>query len=233
MAREAAALGLAVVKPADMRATEVHERLAARRAPTCSRSWRSARSYRRHCSRCRAPGCLNLHGSLLPGLPRRLAGAARAVGRPRRGPACARSSWTTASTPATSCCRRAEPVREDDDAASLAARLAELGGPLLAESCVLAHEGRAPRTPQDRTAGSYAKKLKKADGAVDWTLPARTVWHHARAVTPWPGATAGHAGRRFIVLASHPGTRAVARRAKCWPWTRTVSWWRAVRMPCA
>ena len=44
------------------------------------------------------------------------------------------------------------------------------------------------------------------NGAVDWALPARTVWHHARAVTPWPGATAGFGGRRLIVLASCPET---------------------------
>ncbi|MCE9628024.1 MAG: methionyl-tRNA formyltransferase, partial [Candidatus Eisenbacteria bacterium] len=97
-----------------------------------------------------------------------------------------------------------EPVRDDDDASSLAARLAELGGPLLASSALLAASGKAPRVAQDRTAGSYAKKLKKQDGIVDWTLPARAVWSRARAVTPWPGATAMFRGKRVLIVRSRP-----------------------------
>ena len=75
---------------------------------------------------------------------------------------------------------------------------------MLAESLVQAFEGHAPRQAQDRAAGSYAKKLKKVDGAVDWTLSARTVWNRARAVTPWPGATAGYQGKRVLLLQSQP-----------------------------
>jgi methionyl-tRNA formyltransferase len=71
-----------------------------------------------------------------------------------------------------------------------------LGAPLLAESLVLAFAGRAPRHPQDRAAGSYARKLTKRDGVVDWTLRADEVWQHQRAVTPWPGATTAFRGRR-------------------------------------
>jgi methionyl-tRNA formyltransferase len=92
----------------------------------------------------------------------------------------------------------------DDDAASLSARLAGEGAPLLAESLVLAHEGRAPRTPQDPAAGSYARKLKKEDGVIDWSLDALSVWNRARAVTPWPGAATAAHGRRLIVRRSRP-----------------------------
>ena len=68
----------------------------------------------------------------------------------------------------------------------------------------LAAEGRAPRTPQDRSAGSYAKKLRKEDGVVEWALPARLVWTRARAVTPWPGATTAFRGRRVQLLRTRP-----------------------------
>jgi methionyl-tRNA formyltransferase len=202
VAREAVALGLPVDKPADMRSPVVRDALAAEQADVFAVVAFGAILSPALLALPRA-GCLNLHGSLLPGY--------------RGASPVQRSLWDGASE--TGVCTifmddgidtgdivlsAREAVRDDDDAASLAGRLAALGAPLLAESCVLAHEGRAPRTPQDRSAGSYAKKLKKADGAVDWALPARTVWHHARAVTPWPGATAGHAGRRLIILASHP-----------------------------
>ena len=202
VAREAVVLGLTVDKPADMRSPEVRDALAADHADVFAVVAFGAILSPALLALPRA-GCLNLHGSLLPDY--------------RGASPVQRSLWDGVAE--TGVCTlfmddgidtgdvvlaARESVRDDDDAASLAARLAALGGPLLAESCVLAHEGRAPRAPQDRSAGSYAKKLKKADGAVDWALPAKTLWHHARAVTPWPGATAGHAGRRLIVLASHP-----------------------------
>jgi methionyl-tRNA formyltransferase len=75
---------------------------------------------------------------------------------------------------------------------------------LLAESLGLAFTGRAPRMSQDRTAGSYAKKLRKSDGIVDWTLDAVTIWNHQRAVTPWPGATSTIRGTALTLLRTRP-----------------------------
>src|SRR5262249_10581612 len=145
-------------------------------------------------------GCVNLHGSLLPEY-RGASPVQRALwdGRTETG-VCTLFMDEGIDTGDVIACRR-EPIRHDDDPATPAARLAGLGGPLLAESLRLAAEGRAPRTPQDRAAGTYAKKLRKEDGVVDWSLPARTVWAHARAVTPWPGATTSFRGRR-VLLAS-------------------------------
>jgi methionyl-tRNA formyltransferase len=204
VAREAAALGLPVSKPADMKAPEVRDALAAENADVFAVVAFGAILTPAVLALPRA-GCVNLHGSLLPDY-RGASPVQRALwdGRSETG-VCTIFMDDGIDTGDVVLTAR-DVVRDDDDAATLATRLAELGGPLLAESCVLAHEGRAPRSPQDRAAGSYAKKLKKTDGAVDWALPAKEVWHHARAVTPWPGATAGHAGRRLIVLASHPAT---------------------------
>lgn len=101
-----------------------------------------------------------------------------------------------------------EPIEPGDTAGTLAVRLASIGAPLLAASLALAHEGRAPRTPQPETGASYAKKLTKSDGIVNWTLDAVTVWNHARAVTPWPGATTGHGGKRLLIARSAPESAA-------------------------
>ncbi len=202
VAREASALGLPVAKPADMKAPEVREMLAAERADVFAVVAFGAILTPEVLALPRA-GCVNLHGSVLPDY-RGASPIQRALwdGRAESG-VCTIFMDDGIDTGDVVLVAR-EPIRDDDDAATLAARLAELGAPLLAESCVLAHEGRAPRAPQDRAAGSYAKKLKKKDGAVDWALGSREVWHHARAVTPWPGATAGHAGRRLLLLASRP-----------------------------
>ena len=193
-------LGLPVVKPEDMKAPEVLDRLAAERADVFAVTAFGAILTPAVLALPRA-GCLNLHGSVLPDY--RGASPVQAAlwdGRATTG-VCTLFMDNGIDTGDVVLVRE-EPIRDEDDAGTLAARLAELGAPLLAESCVLAHEGRAPRAKQDRAAGSYAKKLKKSDGAVDWSLPARVVWNHARAVTPWPGATAGFGGKRVIVLAS-------------------------------
>ena len=202
VAAAAAARGLPVLKPADMKAPEVRERLAAERADVFAVTAFGAILTPEVLALPRA-GCLNLHGSLLPDY-RGASPVQRALWDGRAVTGVCTIFMDEGIDTGDVVLAREDAIRDDDDAASLAARLAELGAPLLAESCVLAHEGRAPRAPQDRAAGSYAKKLKKSDGAVDWALPARTVWHHARAVTPWPGATAGYGGRRLLLLASRP-----------------------------
>jgi methionyl-tRNA formyltransferase len=42
--------------------------------------------------------------------------------------------------------------------------------------------------PQPAEGASYAAKIKKEDGRIDWRLPAKTIWNRLRAFTPWPGA---------------------------------------------
>jgi methionyl-tRNA formyltransferase len=202
VAHEAVALGLPVSKPEDMKAVAVREALAAERADLFAVVAFGAILTPDVLALPRA-GSINLHGSLLPEY-RGASPIQRALwdGRAETG-VCTLLMDDGIDTGDVILSAR-EPIRDDDDAATLAARLAELGAPMLAESCVLAQAGRLPRTPQDRAAGSYAKKLKKRDGAVDWTIAAHDVWHHARAVTPWPGATAGWAGKRLLLLASRP-----------------------------
>jgi len=192
--------GLQVVKPADMKAPEVRDRLAGERADVFAVTAFGAILTPAVLALPRA-GCVNLHGSVLPDY-RGAAPVQRALWDGRAGTGVCTLFMDDGIDTGDVVLVREEAIRDDDDAGTLAARLAALGAPLLAETCVLAHEGRAPRAPQNRAAGSYAKKLKKSDGAVDWDLPARVVWNHARAVTPWPGATAGFGGRRVIVTQS-------------------------------
>ncbi|NOT32597.1 MAG: methionyl-tRNA formyltransferase [Candidatus Eisenbacteria bacterium] len=148
-------------------------------------------------------GCINLHGSLLPDY-RGASPVQRALwdGRAMTG---VTTMWMDEGIDTGDLIlQRCEPIRAEDDAGSLATRLANVGAPLLAESLLAAHAGNAARAPQDRTAGSYARKLKKRDGAMDWTLDAIALWNRARAVTPWPGAFTEGAGRRLVVTRATP-----------------------------
>src|SRR5262249_14490880 len=209
VAAAATALGIPVWKCKDMRAPEVRERLAALEADVFVVVAFGTILTPALLALPRA-GCVNLHGSLLPEYRGASAGQ-RALwdGRAETGVCTLFMDDGIDTGDVIGCARLA--IRDDDDAASLAERLAELGAPLLVESVQRAAEGRAARAPQDRAAGSYAKKLRKEDGRVDWALPAATVWAHARAVTPWPGAATAFRARRVLLVRTRPeGERALA-----------------------
>jgi methionyl-tRNA formyltransferase len=47
--------------------------------------------------------------------------------------------------------------------------------------------GQIVPTKQPATGSSYARKITKEDGHLDWTLPAVTLWNRIRGLRPWPG----------------------------------------------
>jgi methionyl-tRNA formyltransferase len=200
VALAAGSLGLPVLRPEDPRAAAVRDELAALRTDVFAVVAFGAILTPELLALPRA-GCVNLHGSLLPDY-RGASPVQRALWDDRAETGvCTLFMDEGVDTGDVILCERTA-IRDDDDAGTLAARLAAMGAPLLATSVVLAAAGRAPRKPQDRAAGSYARKLRKRDGHVDWDLPAREVWAHARAVTPWPGATTSFRGRRVLVVRS-------------------------------
>jgi len=198
----ARALGLEVLKPADPNAPDVIARVRAA-APDVAAVVAFGAILSRELLALPRLGGINLHGSLLPDY-RGASPVQRALwdGRALTG---VTTMWMDEGIDTGDLIlQRCEPIRPDDDGGTLAARLAALGGPLLAESLVLAHAGHAARTRQDRSVGSYAKKLRKEDGTMDWSLDAPSIWHRLRAVTPWPGAATVHDGRRLGVLRAMP-----------------------------
>ena len=148
-------------------------------------------------------GCINLHGSMLP----RYRGAApvqRTLWDGSSGTGVT-TMWMDETVDTGDCIlQRWVGILPADNAGTLSARLAEIGAPLLAESLLLAHAGRALRRPQDQANVSLAPKLKKRDGAIQWSLDAVAVWNRQRAVTPWPGAQTAHRGRRVLVMKAWP-----------------------------
>ncbi|HMB31270.1 MAG TPA: methionyl-tRNA formyltransferase [Desulfohalobiaceae bacterium] len=84
--------------------------------------------------------------------------------------------------------QRSLAIGIDDTAASLHDQLAEMGGNLLVSSLQNIFEGTYICIPQDEKLASYAPKLKKKEGRIDWNQPAIQVHNHIRAMHPWPGA---------------------------------------------
>ncbi len=80
------------------------------------------------------------------------------------------------------------PIAEDDTAGTLLKKLARVGGELLVEALRHLEQGTAPRIPQDESAATYARKLTKSDGELDWHLAAKDIVNRVRGMNPWPGA---------------------------------------------
>jgi methionyl-tRNA formyltransferase len=78
-------------------------------------------------------------------------------------------------------------VTEEDDAESLREKLVPLGLGSLKEALAQLSKGQMVRTPQTGTA-SLAHSLKKDEGKIDWSQPARILSNLVRGTTPWPGA---------------------------------------------
>jgi methionyl-tRNA formyltransferase len=80
------------------------------------------------------------------------------------------------------------PIYPEDTAATLHDRLAELGAGLLVRTIPGYVSGAIQPHPQPEEGVSYAPKIKKEEGQIDWNLPARTIWNRVRGLVPWPGA---------------------------------------------
>ncbi|HXL22792.1 MAG TPA: methionyl-tRNA formyltransferase [Candidatus Dormibacteraeota bacterium] len=84
--------------------------------------------------------------------------------------------------------RREIEIAPAETAPELAARMAELGAPLLAETLRGIVAGTIQPQMQDGGAATYAPMLKKEDGRIDWNRPAREIYNRMRGFAPWPGA---------------------------------------------
>ena len=81
-----------------------------------------------------------------------------------------------------------EAVRPEDDAETLEARLAEIGGALLVKAVRAVAAGTAKGRVQDDAAATRARKLKKEDGRVEWgRMTAREIVNRWRGFKSWPG----------------------------------------------
>ena len=130
-------------------------------------------------------GCLNVHTSLLP----RYRGAAPIQWAilnddKETGVTIMRMDVGMDTGPIVS--QQATAISPEDDAQTLHDRLAALGAELLVKTIPDYVTGRIQPRTQPETGVVYAPKIKKEDGEVDWSLPARTIWNRVRGLVPWP-----------------------------------------------
>ena len=131
-------------------------------------------------------GCLNIHASLLP----RWRGAApiqRAIEAGDTATGITMMQMDAGLDTGDILLVGREPIRSDDSAASLLERVAQLGAQLAVRALVEAHAGTLLRTPQPADGITYAHKLAKSEGAIDWQRPAAELERRVRAFDPQPG----------------------------------------------
>ena len=145
-------------------------------------------------------GCINIHASLLP----RWRGAApiqRAIlaGDTETGITVMQMDEGLDTGPMLA--TGALPIGPETTASDLHDALAELGGEMIVR--VLA--GEIPDAePQPAEGATYAPKLDRAEGRLDWSEEAAALDLKVRALNPWPGVWCEHDGARMRVLAATP-----------------------------
>jgi methionyl-tRNA formyltransferase len=82
-----------------------------------------------------------------------------------------------------------------ETAPELAARMSELGAPLMVETLRGLAAGTIIPRRQAHEHASSAPMLKKEDGRVDWSRPAQEIFNRIRGFAPWPGAYTGFRGQ--------------------------------------
>jgi methionyl-tRNA formyltransferase len=87
-------------------------------------------------------------------------------------------------------------IESNDNAQTLHDRLARIGAALLVKTIPDYVVGKIQPRPQPIEGVSHAAKIRKQEGAIPWTEPARVVWNRVRGLVPWPGA--------FSQLAAEP-----------------------------
>ena len=134
-------------------------------------------------------GALNLHASLLP----RHRGAAPVHAAILAGDANSGVTlmWMDAGLDTGDILLSRECVIEPDETAgTLHDKLALLAPQALADAWPLLSEGDAVRIPQDVTKATYAPKLNRSSGRVDWSENAEQINRKIRGLHPWPGSSA-------------------------------------------
>ena len=93
-------------------------------------------------------------------------------------------------------------IRRDESGGSLHDRLAQMAPDALLDSLGLLGRGSAPRIQQDNSLATYAPKLKREDGRIDWSESAGVIERKIRAFNPWPGAFMTIDGRNLKIFSA-------------------------------
>jgi methionyl-tRNA formyltransferase len=143
-------------------------------------------------------GMINVHASLLPAY-RGAAPVHRAVidGLDETGVTIMRVVRELDAGPMLAAVRRT--LAPDETSVEVERGLASLGAPLLLSVVEQLADGTVVETPQNDALATYAPKIQKSEGAIDWSLPAARIHNLVRGLQPWPLVSGWLEGRRYLI----------------------------------
>jgi methionyl-tRNA formyltransferase len=192
-------LGLEVYQPERIRDPEVVERLRAL-APELIVVVAYGQIIPRSILAIPARGVINVHASVLP-RHRGAAPVAHAIlaGDRETGVSIMLMDEQLDHGPVLA--MRTVAIEPQEDAAGLTRRLAGVGARLLVDTLARLDEMRP--VEQDHSQATLAPRLRREDGALDWSLGAEEIDRRVRALQPWPGVTLPTSRGRVKVLSGH------------------------------
>jgi methionyl-tRNA formyltransferase len=95
-----------------------------------------------------------------------------------------------------------EPIRPEDDAGTLGARLAHVGGRLLVSVLRMLPDGGLPSRPQDDRLATFAPRIGASARTIEWERPAEDIVRQVRGLAPDPAATTTFRDEPLKVLAA-------------------------------
>jgi len=101
--------------------------------------------------------------------------------------------------------KRTRAIGPSDTTESLTHALADLGAVALRDALAQVRGSGLVPEPQNASAATYAPRLTKDDGRIDWTRDAASIERTVRAFTPWPSAFTILGGRTVKILAARVG----------------------------
>ncbi len=142
--------------------------------------------------------CLNVHGSLLP----RHRGAAPVhqallQGDETTGVTVQKIALKLDTGPILHV--KETPIAPHENSGELYTRLSELSAQALVEALQIIESGKESFRDQDESEASYAPKLIKEDGHIDWKQPAEAIDRLVRAFTPKPAARTRFGPKKLII----------------------------------
>ncbi len=149
-------------------------------------------------------GCVNVHGSLLP----KYRGAApiqRAIIDGERKTGITTMLMDEGLDTGDILLREETEITDDDDARTLGGRLSVMGASLLVRTIKDLRDNLIRPIPQEGEV-SYAPPLKKEDGRIDWSQPAKRIFDLVRGTSPWPGAYSFLSGERITIVRAKVAT---------------------------
>ncbi len=143
-------------------------------------------------------GCINVHASLLPKY-RGAAPISRALINGDAATGITTMLMDEGMDTGPVLLQKEMKIKNEDTAESLSDKLSRLGAEILIKTLTGLEQEAIKPVPQSSDA-SYAPMLKKTDGLILWSKPARELCNFIRGMNPWPGAYSFLNGKRVKIL---------------------------------